>query len=380
MDNVTSPGAVLSASNAGSGPGVEGDNTDGGLGVLGTTTGGNLAAGVKGTSTGPNSQGVWGISNGTAGLTGSFGVLGQSDVGVGVRGQALDSASGTGVYGSGASNGVYGYSNTTAGSIGVSGNSAIGVAVGGFSASGIGVYGRTTSGLNGNAGVTGVNTGTGPGVVGFSQGSGSIGTGGVTDVGYGFYGGASGSGTGVLAYSGTGTAIWGAANGASGYSGVFAGGLGVIIYGDLTLTGKKSAAVKGADGKLRRLYCVESPESWFEDVGSGQLSSGSATVRLDPGFAGVVKTDQYHIFPVPKGDCKGLYISDQTPNSFTVREQQGGTSSIAFDYRVIAKRKDIEGKRLEPVEEPPSPALPKLPELSPTPATPTAPTPPGQSH
>jgi hypothetical protein len=125
---------------------------------------------------------------------------------------------------------------------------------------------------------------------------------------------------------------------------------------------------------------MESPESWFEDFGSDKLSNGSATLQLEPEFAGVVKTDDYHVFPTPKGDCKGLYVSNQSSNGFTVHELQGGTSYVAFSYRIVAKRKDIPGARLEHVEEPPPVQLLKLPELPtspPTPPTPpAAPTPP----
>jgi hypothetical protein len=40
----------------------------------------------------------------------------------------------------------------------------------------------------------------------------------------------------------------------------------------------------------------------------------------------------------------GMYAR---PNGFDVREVQGGASNIAFSYRVVAKRKDIAGPRLE---------------------------------
>jgi hypothetical protein len=33
------------------------------------------------------------------------------------------------------------------------------------------------------------------------------------------------------------------------------------------------------DGSHRRLYCLESPESWFEDLGKGQLQGGQANVH-----------------------------------------------------------------------------------------------------
>jgi hypothetical protein len=248
-------------------------------------------------------------------------------------------------------------------------NSGTGPAVyGNNTGGGIGVAGITTSSVNGNAAVAGVNLSTGPGVVGYANGTNSIGAGGVTDIGYGVYGNATGNGVGVIGHTASGTAIWGAAGGAGNTAGLFTGGAGVIVYGALTATGPKSAAVKAPDGSLRRLYSVESPESWFEDFGSGQLSNGSATVQLETGFAGVVKTDAYHVFPSPKGDCKGLYVSNQTPSSFTVRELQGGTSSVAFSYRVVAKRKDITGARLELVSEPATtvpPALPKPPATPP---------------
>jgi hypothetical protein len=50
-----------------------------------------------------------------------------------------------------------------------------------------------------------------------------------------------------------------------------------------------------------------------------------------------------------------------------VHELQGGTSNVAFDYRVVAKRKDIAGARLEPVDEPVLPDVPSEP-ITPEPA------------
>jgi hypothetical protein len=249
---------------------------------------------------------------------------------------------------------------------GVLGRGYPGVHGNGYS-SGIGVKGTTTTAVNGQPAILGQNGGAGPGVQGFSSGNGSIGISGGTDVGVGFWGTANGSGVGVLGSSITGTGIWGQSQ--SFFAGVFSGP--VLVQGNFTVTGAKSAAVRGADGGLKRLYSLESPESWFEDFGSDKLSGGSATVQLEPGFAGVVHGDNYRVFLTPKGDCKGLYVNSQTPNSFTVRELQGGTSATAFDYRVVAKRKDIPGARLEHVDEPPTlpdnfktpPTPPKLPDI-----------------
>jgi hypothetical protein len=48
----------------------------------------------------------------------------------------------------------------------------------------------------------------------------------------------------------------------------------------------------------------------------------------------------------PKGDCKGLYVSNESADSFEVHELGGGTSSVAFDYRIVAKRNGYENVRL----------------------------------
>lgn len=42
-----------------------------------------------------------------------------------------------------------------------------------------------------------------------------------------------------------------------------------------------------------------------------------------------------------------MYVTNETATSFEVREQGGGTSSIAFDYRIVAKRRGFENVRLE---------------------------------
>jgi hypothetical protein len=122
----------------------------------------------------------------------------------------------------------------------------------------------------------------------------------------------------------------------------------ISVTADLTCTGTKSAVVP-VDGGSRKvaLYAIEGPENWFEDAGSTQLSNGVAVVNLEPVFGQTVNTGMdYHVFLTPNGDCKGLYVSQKTPTSFEVRELGGGTSSIAFDYRIMAKRKGYESIRL----------------------------------
>jgi hypothetical protein len=67
---------------------------------------------------------------------------------------------------------------------------------------------------------------------------------------------------------------------------------------------------------------------------------------LESTFAQTVNTQNYHVFITPNGDCKGLYVSQKTAGGFEVRELGGGTSSIDFDYRIVAERLGFENIRM----------------------------------
>jgi len=119
-----------------------------------------------------------------------------------------------------------------------------------------------------------------------------------------------------------------------------------FFEGDLHVTGQIFAGIKDAivpfpDGSKRLLHCMESPEHWFEDFGSARLTRGRVTVKLDADFAKVVTLNGYRVFLTPEGDCQGLYVRSKRGTSFEVRELQGGTSNVAFSYRIVARRKDI---------------------------------------
>ncbi len=119
------------------------------------------------------------------------------------------------------------------------------------------------------------------------------------------------------------------------------------VIGDFIATGAKSAVVETASYGQRQLYAVESPENWFEDFGRSKLVNGRALIKVDPIFLETVNTKTgYHIFLTPKGDCQGLYVAKESPTQFEVREVQNGKATIAFDYRIVAKRKGYESVRL----------------------------------
>ena len=285
------------------------------------------------------------------------GCWGVSDTGNGVHGSAIDGAGVVGFTGRG-----YGALGACTApdqnNIGVYGTSPTGTGVRGHVSSGVGVQGtaQVGTGVSGEApgtGVAGTST-SGEGVVGYS-----------TD------------GTGVRAGSQFGTAAFAQSLRGVGLVAVslatvydptaiseaarFFGN--VTVSGDLIVTGAKSAAASHPDGTLRRLYCLESPQSWFEDFGEATLSGGVARIPLDPDFAALVQTDGYHVFVTPH-DPVHLYVSDRSRDSFEIRVVPGvggvtaetvGTVTASVSYRVVARRADVPDQRLEQIPMPQAP-------------------------
>jgi hypothetical protein len=118
------------------------------------------------------------------------------------------------------------------------------------------------------------------------------------------------------------------------------GGQGLQVVG-----GAKNAVVGTSDG-ARALYTEESTEVWFTDYGFGRLTNGRAYVALDAKFAETVSLDApYHVFVQPYGDAE-LYVAQRTATGFEV-VRRGGDKRVEFSYRIVARRKGFEGRRLE---------------------------------
>jgi hypothetical protein len=136
----------------------------------------------------------------------------------------------------------------------------------------------------------------------------------------------------------------------------------------IVVGGTKSVAVPFANGSQRLLYCMESPECWFEDFGEAKLVKGKAQIKLPRDFAAAIKVDSYHVFLTPYGPSNGLYVSKRTRQGFVVEEQGRGKSSLSFSFRIVGKRKDLKAERFAKVIVPKSggrkpPKLPVLPNL-----------------
>jgi hypothetical protein len=123
------------------------------------------------------------------------------------------------------------------------------------------------------------------------------------------------------------------------YSGYFNGN-------HVIANGTKSASVGTSKGN-QLLYVTEAPEVWFEDIGRGKLVNGIVEIKLDPLFLETVFIDEKHpmsVFLQEEGDSKGLYVIPGK-DGFVVKEKNGGTSSISFSYRIMAKRLHFQDHR-----------------------------------
>jgi hypothetical protein len=349
------------------------------IGVLGygaSTTHANLA--LTGYDVGPGSVAAVGYAaypepGAGPGSTQTTGVLGIAPDGIGVMGQTSvyssccpeplgSQASYAGVVGVDASTN-YGYN---AGVVGKTGNGEYGVeGIAGTDAFG-GVEGLAGNG-DGVDGYSAVANGlfgfspTGYGVVGASN----SGYGGYFTGGGGYpalYASNSSSGdgidastaTGVAGVSGSGTnegvratgnyiALFGKAGVAGAFPFVLVNESNSDLFfvddsGDLYVHGTVNSFVSTRSGAVGRMFTSRSTMQTMEDFGSGTVVNGTGSVRLDPSFAQMIDGGGYQVFLTPNGDNRGLYVTEKTPGAFVVRESQGGHSTLAFDYRIVARQ------------------------------------------
>jgi hypothetical protein len=252
--------------------------------------------------------------------------------------------------------GVAGTSEAASGGIGVMGaaKATDGVGVYGFAGSvvpsevgpeGTGVFGKgPNQGVFGEAvngvGVEGFGPTTGTGMAGVA---GDLLPGELEPTGTGVFGrgpdagvfGRSVSGAAVRGDAATGTGVLGTA-GAGGIAGRFVGR--TIVEGNLEVVGGLSSTV--APTFAGKLYAQESPEPWVEDFGEARLVKGKATVKLGPEFDSLVSGTDYQVFLTEYGNKGGLYVAKRGAHSFQVRSRRRRARG-RFGYRVLAKRPGV---------------------------------------
>jgi len=281
--------------------------------------GNNVGTGVAVEGVSQNNVAVYGVS------TSNHGVDGRSRTDYGVVGytySTADTAIQSGSYLGKA--GVYGID---------SGQGQFNSGVLGPSVQGVGVQGQGATGVLGSGGQTGVS---GSGQTGVS-GTGATGayfTGSSTALvlvdDYYQIGGSNPPGNLIEAY-GTSRA---------GDNIAFIPVFQVDNFGNETISGSLTTnanlvAVTQTTGSNVLSYGARSASPTLEDVGKSTLRNGVATVTLDPTFASAIDTATFMVFVTPHGNSNGLYTTN-TRSGFTVHENNGGHSSLAFDYRIVA--------------------------------------------
>ncbi|MGC9952544.1 MAG: hypothetical protein ABSF64_39920 [Bryobacteraceae bacterium] len=374
-----------------SGNGVIGEITgSSGAGVEGLSIAqSGLSYGVEGSSNSTEGVGVQGLANASSGTT--YGVYGAnaSSRGAGVFGKAKGTTGSTyGVYGLDASNeggGLYGENNSASGT--TYGVYAIDFSTEGYglkaisyaetgttygvygldgSSAGIGVEGSAVATTGENFGVYGItasNVGTGVkgvGVAVSAEGAnapeGAAGLWGDTSTGAEAILATADNTEAIGAYSKSNSQATVYAENASTeadaivlatFGPEFTGYCDTFTNGNLMCSGSVGGHAVVNQSRDVALYSVQAAENWMEDAGSGQLKDGIVVIQLEPDFAQTVNTGiDYHVFLTPNGKCMGLYVSQKSPTSFEVRELGDGKASIAFDYRIMARRKGFENIRL----------------------------------
>jgi hypothetical protein len=385
--------------NNGSGPGIRGISL-GGNGVSGSTKANTSSthAGLFGndiSTSGFVNAGVRGLSVRGSGIVGQTtsgdGVFANSSSGIGVEGMSQSSIGVEGFTTSSSSAGVHGFSVSGFGVAGDTGNTS-------SSSSKAGVFGLdgSTTMPDRNEGVFGVSTlnigveGTTVGGIGVEGIAGSANASGGTA----FDAVATGSASGISALADTGRALLARNSGTNQDDAVFSTGsfageafIGIsngvgleaagfafsgtvpalnascsgapamtatnrgsgdimsldcsgnmILKGGLTTLGTPLVARRNAAGSEVGAFSPQQTAPTMEDLGEAQLVNGQAYVSLAPDFAATIdRHTNYLVFITPQGESRGLYVTQKSSAGFAVRESGAGRSTVAFDYRIVAK-------------------------------------------
>lgn len=346
-----------------------------GLGVHGIST---SRSAVRGDAT--SAQGTFGSSTSNAGAQGVSvsgpGVVGQSTgtTGSGNGGTFSALGHGNGIQANANQNGIAGLFNSQQGTGIFSFANTSGFGIDASSATSVGVFGIGTTG-----GEFEDRTGTTTGAVLFLNGFGSrlirannsggtdvltlADNGTLNDTNTGTFGnsttaftgvsgfarsvGVQGSVTGTLSFpkagvqgnnTGDTTSIAVRANGFGGrlFVGNNSAGSDVFIVDNAGIVHAHGFAADLAAARPGTAAAISSPP--VEDFGEARLSGGVAYVPLKASFGAAIDRNQtYLVFITPQGAARGnIYVSQKDARGFTVREM-GGTSSVAFDYRIVAK-------------------------------------------
>lgn len=140
------------------------------------------------------------------------------------------------------------------------------------------------------------------------------------------------------------------------YGGVMGGWVRGLVYGEhvkgerysLYVDGKTytntpvTELIAAENGNRLPAYSLSSLQTDLYARGKATLQNGEAYISFDKNFAALVSgnPDDMIITVSPTGSSKGIYIAKQDPNGFVVKENEGGSGVVSFNWIAIAARRD----------------------------------------
>ncbi|MDB5229166.1 MAG: hypothetical protein JWN78_3359 [Bacteroidota bacterium] len=119
--------------------------------------------------------------------------------------------------------------------------------------------------------------------------------------------------------------------------------------GNFYVSGAKSSGFLNKDKKPVLMYCTETPEVWFEDLGSASISNSKETyVKFPEDILEGIIVDEKHPFRVsitPTSDLGNYWVEKKTDGF--ILHTTNLISDGSFDWRISAKRKGYEDRRLD---------------------------------
>jgi hypothetical protein len=276
-------------------------NSGAGNGVYGTSDSGDGVAGFSNSGIGVGGGSDTGY--GVFGSGGKAGVEGTSEYGFGLYGENYNaSTTNPGVYGKSPSNGVLGESTGSGAGVRGTNSGGSGAGVYGTSLNADGVLGQVMS--SAHAGVSGSNSGSGPGIYAESN-----------------------SGSGIYATS--------------------SGGAAVYAGGNLVATGTKSFIEPHPTDPTKeiRYVCLEGPESGTYFRGTATIVNGFATIPVPEDFRIVSSPKGLTVVTTAQGSLAVLACIRKDLDEIVIQ----GSADVAFDYMVNGVRKAYED--FQPVSE-----------------------------
>ncbi len=107
--------------------------------------------------------------------------------------------------------------------------------------------------------------------------------------------------------------------------------------------------IDNGDGERVPTYTAVSEKPEIILRGQGKLVDGKAVIKFNPEIAKVISDkDPVYVVVTPTGPTKGVYVSYAKADGFEVVENQGGKSTVTFNWIAIATRKGYEQPEVDP--------------------------------